>query len=655
MDRRILTDAQIESIIASERVLEAKHRLPMSNSVSFTMELPTEVKTVLQDSLGLDLPEQVPLRWIKGDTPSHADVGQSSFERTHLVYLTDSIGEFHLGEETFPICKGESFVFPHGTLHGTSHTGTTPRLMLGPMSEHAEPVGGPPQPWNWYDATASPSLAGVPVARVVGDSSGQYILITSFDNGVYYSQDYGATFTQSSLNANSSLIAVSRDASIMYAIAIPVSTPVLYYSTNQGTTWTACTHQPSITNPNFSAICCEEDGTNVVLSTQFVNNGGSFTTSEVYYTPNPNTTAWATSNITTSSNVFISSVACDAAGTYYVATAASVNGWTGGIWTSTNKGQTWTLNTSTGITNVDTNIWLSVVCSQNGTFVACSNGQWIGGGGNPQTYGGPVIRCTDPTGAWSVVSSFGNYTIAGWVVACNSDATNIFVTALTATQSGLSYGGLFYSIGGGASAYDPYIDSQGFEVSSVFVDSSGLPLLVTVSGINPANGLITTNGGAICFLEGTMILTDVGYKAIETLKIGDKIKTLKHGFKPITLMGTGKIFNSGNSSRTREKLYEYRDGPILTGGHSVLLDDVSGDQLERIKESFGNLFFTEGKIRLMAKDDETAVPYPIKGHFSIYNFVLEAPNDRTNYGVFANGKLVESSFPYWVKKMNRLE
>jgi hypothetical protein len=29
---------------------------------------------------------------------------------------------------------------------------------------------------------------------------------------------------------------------------------------------------------------------------------------------------------------------------------------------------------------------------------------------------------------------------------------------------------------------------------------------------------------------------------------------------------------------------------------------------------------------------------------------LEAPNEHTNYGVFANGKLVESSFPYWVKK-----
>jgi quercetin dioxygenase-like cupin family protein len=301
MDRRILTDTQIEAIITSECVLEAKDRLATSNTVRFTMDFPTEVKASLEDSLGLDLPEQVPMRWIQGDTPSHVDAGQSSFERTHLVYLTDSEGEFHLGDETFPIRKGESFVFPHGTLHGTAHTGTTPRLMLGPMSEDADPVG------------------------------------------------------------------------------------------------------------------------------------------------------------------------------------------------------------------------------------------------------------------------------------------------------------------------------------------------------------------AVCFGKGTLIQCEGGSVPVEELKTGMMVKTLKHGYKAITLMGTSTLRNPGGSERVRERLYVYpKENLILTGGHSVLLDDVSGDQLNRIKKSFGGVFFTEGKIRLMAMDDETAEPYLTKGIFPIYNFVLEAPNENTNYGVFANGKLVESSFPYWVKKMNPL-
>jgi hypothetical protein len=33
------------------------------------------------------------MRWIKGDTAPHIDVGQSTFTNTYLLYLNDSIGE----------------------------------------------------------------------------------------------------------------------------------------------------------------------------------------------------------------------------------------------------------------------------------------------------------------------------------------------------------------------------------------------------------------------------------------------------------------------------------------------------------------------------------------------------------------------------------
>ena len=159
----------------------------------------------------------------------------------------------------------------------------------------------------------------------------------------------------------------------------------------------------------------------------------------------------------------------------------------------------------------------------------------------------------------------------------------------------------------------------------------------------------------VCFGKGTLIQCEGGSVPVEELKVGMKVKTLKHGYKAVTLIGTSNIHNRADSERVRERLYVYpKENLILTGGHSVLLDDVSGDQLERIKKSFGKIYFTEGKLRLMAMDDETAKPYLTKGIFPIYNFVLEAPNEHTNYGVFANGKLVESSFPYWVKKMNAM-
>jgi hypothetical protein len=52
----------------------------------------------------------------------------------------------------------------------------------------------------------------------------------------------------------------------------------------------------------------------------------------------------------------------------------------------------------------------------------------------------------------------------------------------------------------------------------------------------------------------------------------------------------------------------------------------------------------------MAKDDPAAKPYNVPGNFPIYNFALEEEGEHQNYGVWADGVLVESSFQYWIRK-----
>ena len=84
------------------------------------------------------------MRWITGDTAPHIDSGASSFDHTYLVYLNDSPGEFVLGQTEYPITANTAFVFEEGILHKTQNTGTTPRLLLGPMNEFAESIGLPP-------------------------------------------------------------------------------------------------------------------------------------------------------------------------------------------------------------------------------------------------------------------------------------------------------------------------------------------------------------------------------------------------------------------------------------------------------------------------------------------------------------------------------
>jgi len=141
----VLTAEEIASITSLDSVIVAEEEIlnTTSSSVKFTAVLPDSIKESLKTKLGLDLFSitDVPMRFIKGDSSPHVDHGESSFENTYIIYLTDSEGEFIIGDETFEIKKGNAFVFPQGLSHETNGTNDTVRLAIGPMSESGFPVG----------------------------------------------------------------------------------------------------------------------------------------------------------------------------------------------------------------------------------------------------------------------------------------------------------------------------------------------------------------------------------------------------------------------------------------------------------------------------------------------------------------------------------
>ena len=146
MNRLELSADRVDALVNLPQVADARKQLADSPVVYFSAELSPELCEDLA-AMGVSVPPSsapsVPLRWIRGDTPAHVDTGADAFERTHLVYLTDSEGEFLLDGVSYPITKGSGFTFDHGMSHGTRGTGSTPRLLLGPMSEWADPVGVP--------------------------------------------------------------------------------------------------------------------------------------------------------------------------------------------------------------------------------------------------------------------------------------------------------------------------------------------------------------------------------------------------------------------------------------------------------------------------------------------------------------------------------
>jgi hypothetical protein len=134
--------SEIADIINHPLVQMNKKKLSTMNKVDFSIQSDTLQQTI-KTKLGIDL-STIPMRWVKGDTPPHKDKGVSPFTKTHLIYVTDSIGNLILDGQSYPIRAGDVHVFHEGIEHSTVNTGDTERLMIGPMSETGERVGVAP-------------------------------------------------------------------------------------------------------------------------------------------------------------------------------------------------------------------------------------------------------------------------------------------------------------------------------------------------------------------------------------------------------------------------------------------------------------------------------------------------------------------------------
>ena len=158
----------------------------------------------------------------------------------------------------------------------------------------------------------------------------------------------------------------------------------------------------------------------------------------------------------------------------------------------------------------------------------------------------------------------------------------------------------------------------------------------------------------VCFLEGSQILCLVDeketYVPIETMRVGTLVKTSRNGYKKVELIGKNSIVNPGDNERSESRLYklspskypELKEDLIITGAHSVLVDNITDKERDEITKHLGRIFVTDEKYRLMAMLDERAEPWASAGEYMIWHFALENDDITRNYGVYANGLLVET-------------
>jgi hypothetical protein len=171
----VFSTEDLEYLTQSQEVLDAKSKLNGSNVVYFTIPVTQTICDSIFRQFGLDISNvsEIPMRWIKGDTAPHIDVGSNKFEKTYLAYLNDNVGDFIIDDASYPINANTGFVFNEGIKHMTQNTGSEPRLLLGPMNEFALQVGGAINSIYYYNNYNDAINGGNSVAYgsfILGDS-----------------------------------------------------------------------------------------------------------------------------------------------------------------------------------------------------------------------------------------------------------------------------------------------------------------------------------------------------------------------------------------------------------------------------------------------------------------------------------------------------
>jgi hypothetical protein len=192
--------------------------------------------------------------------------------------------------------------------------------------------------------------------------------------------------------------------------------------------------------------------------------------------------------------------------------------------------------------------------------------------------------------------------------------------------------------------------------NNIFTWTSSTDSGLIAASTNPSSGVLAFNLtiSEVCFLEGTKILCFENeqevYRPIESLRKGDLVKTIYNGYMPICMIGTTLLYNPGNDYRIANRLYKCSkekyptlfEDLYITGCHSILVPWMTDDQWENTKAVNGDVFVTDNHFRLIACADEKAEPYKEEGFMNIYHIALEHDDILMNYGIYANGLLVES-------------
>ena len=162
---------------------------------------------------------------------------------------------------------------------------------------------------------------------------------------------------------------------------------------------------------------------------------------------------------------------------------------------------------------------------------------------------------------------------------------------------------------------------------------------------------------AFCFNKSTKILcmnkqlVDQ-YIRVELLKVGDFVKTYKHGYRKVNQVITGRLRN--NVKKWNMCMYKMAKTPIngliedliVTGGHSLLVDAITDEEQLKYDEmgltEFSKITI-DNKRLLLSSVSNQFTPMQDREIYTYYHLLLENnDDDEERFGIWANGILTET-------------
>jgi hypothetical protein len=156
-----------------------------------------------------------------------------------------------------------------------------------------------------------------------------------------------------------------------------------------------------------------------------------------------------------------------------------------------------------------------------------------------------------------------------------------------------------------------------------------------------------------CFNQNTQILCldnnlEEKYMSIKKIKKGTLVKTYKHGYRKIDLIGK-KIMKNDPSSLLN-CMYRLKNEDqtmpdlIVTGLHSICVDKLSDKEIEACKKHNFKLSNIDDKYLLPACISDKFEKINNRNIYTYYHLTLEHENnENAQYAIMANGILTETT------------